>query len=172
MERPFVEFKFSLWVFSLALLFLFWAFMIILAPLVEPPNTIYLGDDGKTVIMDHGKEISKMKTNLARITYKIGDFICHQHASRSFFINGNQMPVCSRCTAIFVTFAITLLIYSFMSFRIPEIVYIVLLIPLMVDGGVQLLTPYESTNLIRAITGAMTGFGSAAIFAVVLKDLG
>ena len=171
MAQQFVKFKFSIWVFGLSLLPLFWAFMIILAPLAEPPNSIYLGDDGKVIILDHTSQILKMKTNLARITYKIGDSVCHQHASRSFFINGNQMPVCARCTAIFISFAFTLLIYSFVSFRIPEIVYMLMLVPLIIDGSIQLITSYESTNLIRAITGAMTGFGSGAIFAVVLREI-
>jgi uncharacterized membrane protein len=32
----------------------------------------------------------------------IGAFICHQRPERSFFVHGQQMPVCARCTGLYV----------------------------------------------------------------------
>ena len=43
---------------------------------------------------------------------------------------------------------------------------VVLLLPLMVDGLVQLLTPYESTNLRRVITGILFGYGFCSLFVI------
>lgn len=40
----------------------------------------------------------------------------------------------------------------------------VMLIPLIVDGFVQLKTPYESTNLRRVITGFFFGYGLCSLF--------
>lgn len=40
-----------------------------------------------------------------------------------------------------------------------------LLLPLVVDGTVQLLTDYESTNLRRLVTGFLFGFGLFTLFA-------
>ena len=37
-----------------------------------------------------------------RVIYYFGDINCHQKYERSFIINGNQMPVCSRDTGIFI----------------------------------------------------------------------
>ncbi len=34
--------------------------------------------------------------------YVVGGIVCHQHSNRSFFISGVQMPVCARCTGIYV----------------------------------------------------------------------
>lgn len=40
----------------------------------------------------------------------------------------------------------------------------VLLIPLVADGFIQLLTPYESTNPRRFVTGLAFGYGFLALF--------
>ena len=42
------------------------------------------------------------------VVYSSGDRLCHQRADRSLFLNGNEMPFCSRCTAIWFGLAIGL----------------------------------------------------------------
>ena len=39
-----------------------------------------------------------------------------------------------------------------------------LLVPMVLDGGLQALTPYESGNLRRLVTGLLFGCGLAALF--------
>lgn len=41
-----------------------------------------------------------------------------------------------------------------------------LMVPLIVDGFCQMLTPYESTNLRRLLTGILFGYGFAALLAI------
>lgn len=41
-----------------------------------------------------------------------------------------------------------------------------LLVPLVVDGAVQLLTAYESTNMRRLITGILFGYGFVSLFLI------
>src|SRR5215510_6838555 len=36
------------------------------------------------------------------LLYPIGALICHQRPERSFFIHGLQLPVCARCTGLYI----------------------------------------------------------------------
>lgn len=38
--------------------------------------------------------------------FPIGTFICHQRPERSFFVHGHQLPVCARCTGLYVGAAV------------------------------------------------------------------
>jgi uncharacterized membrane protein len=41
--------------------------------------------------------------NLAvEFLYAVGSVICHQLPDRSFFIDGRQLPVCARCTGLYL----------------------------------------------------------------------
>ncbi len=39
----------------------------------------------------------------AGATYTAGSLVCHQQEQRSFVIAGRQMPVCARCTGLYVS---------------------------------------------------------------------
>lgn len=47
-----------------------------------------------------------------------------------------------------------------------------LLLPLVVDGGVQLVTRYESTNPRRVLTGLLFGYGLMCIVLITLTVTG
>ena len=48
----------------------------------------------------------------------------------------------------------------------PSILYaLIFLIPMIFDGGIQLLTTYESTNIRRFLTGLFFGYG---LFCLIL----
>src|SRR3954465_2024069 len=34
--------------------------------------------------------------------FPVGHFICHQRPERTFFVHGQQMPVCARCTGLYL----------------------------------------------------------------------
>lgn len=89
-------------------------------------------------------------------------FGCHQRPERSFFIKGKQFPICARCTGELAGLIIGFLGWLFI--QLPSSVYILLLIPMTVDGFIQLLTPYESTNLKRFLTGCLFGYGLISLF--------
>lgn len=42
----------------------------------------------------------------AALMYVAGDRVCHQRPERSFHIAGTQMPVCARCTGLYLSAAI------------------------------------------------------------------
>lgn len=92
--------------------------------------------------------------------------LCHQMPERSYFIFGNQMPVCVRCTGIYFGFLIGTIIYPFIrGLKTREIphrwILILALLPLGIDGFTQLIGLRESTNDLRIITGMFFGMLTA-----------
>ena len=120
------------------------------------------------------------------LVYAFGDINCHQKHDRSWKINENQMPVCARDVGIFMGFIMGSLFFrmrgynrwtvrdSFLSvfdddsiesvylndgrLRLMILFLALGIVPMAMDGFTQLLTVYESTNIIRIITGFMAGF--------------
>lgn len=87
---------------------------------------------------------------------------CHQLPERSFFLFDHKFAVCSRCTGIYFGALITTVIYPLFlkidNKRTPGKGPLILtIIPIALDGGIQLITSYESTNAIRFLTGAIFG---------------
>lgn len=83
---------------------------------------------------------------------------CHQIPERSFFISGYQFPVCARCTGIIVGYIISA-IYTIIFTDLGMVLSLTLLLPMAVDGSLQLFTNYLSNNIKRFITGLLAGFG-------------
>jgi uncharacterized membrane protein len=42
------------------------------------------------------------------VLFLLGHFICHQRPERSFFIGGQQLPVCARCTGLYLGAALAI----------------------------------------------------------------
>lgn len=108
------------------------------------------------------------------IPYILGDMLCHQKPERSFFLNGNQMPFCSRCTAIWVGLAIGLAVMIGYTIELNErfmAIIIMSLIPIGIDGTGQLLGFWESTNLSRVITGLIIGVPVGCAIGVIIDEM-
>ncbi|WP_333651695.1 DUF2085 domain-containing protein [Lacrimispora sp.] len=89
-------------------------------------------------------------------------FGCHCRADRSFFFHGKQFPICARCTGELAGMVILSLTYAI--YRLPVLYAAGFLIPMTLDGGIQLLTKYESTNFRRFFTGIFFGYGFFNLF--------
>jgi len=81
---------------------------------------------------------------------------------------GCKFGVCARCTGMYSGLLIGLLISEiFLQWRIPKIIPFLLILPMILDGGIQtiayIIAPergfYESNNIRRLITGLLFGFG-------------
>lgn len=57
-------------------------------------------------------------------------------------------------------------LFSCFFFRLPAWLSAVFMLPLCVDGLVQLKTSYESTNVKRVVTGFFFGYGLFMLFIV------
>jgi uncharacterized membrane protein len=128
---------------------------------------------GLTVIADNN-DITEIMPFPANIIYTIGDRFCHQQSDRSLFLNGNQMPFCSRCTAIWIGSTIALSIFCFFTVSLDErlILYLIFsLIPLGIDGIGQLFGLWDSTNIIRILTGLIAGIGFGMAIGVLINEI-
>lgn len=89
-------------------------------------------------------------------------FGCHCREDRSFHVHGARLPLCARCTGELAGIILCLLSAPFLL--PPVSLALGLLVPMVLDGGLQALTPYESGNLRRLVTGLLFGYGLAALF--------
>jgi uncharacterized membrane protein len=146
-----------------------WSLGMIIAPLTLPPDSV--NDLTGTVgPMDNQDQIDEMN-GYAKFYYQAGDANCHTIKERSFFINGNQMPFCARDVAIFFGMALGMGIVLFVRFPIKLWWVIGGLIPIGLDGGLQLVTSYESNNLFRVLTGGLAGVVTMLALGFVVHDV-
>jgi uncharacterized membrane protein len=74
---------------------------------------------------------------------------------------GFKMPVCARDFGIYLGSLVGMAL--FLVWRVKPMslwVYGIFILPLLIDGFAQLLTGYESTNMIRLVTGLIAGIAS------------
>lgn len=91
------------------------------------------------------------------VLMKIGARCCHQRPDRSFFFRGYQFPVCARCTGLAIGYLASLFLRQFRALAWQQ--DLLLVIPLILDGGTQYLRMRESTQRKRLLTGILCGVG-------------
>ena len=100
------------------------------------------------------------------LIFQLYSITCHQMPDRSYFLFGHQMAYCERNTAIYGAMAASGIAYSWLRRRdlesLPVGWYVVLILPMAIDGFSQLLGLRESTWLLRGLTGSL--FGVATIW--------
>lgn len=150
----------------------FWILIQFISPLMLPTGSV---EDlsGLTALEDNEDQIKKMDSPWGFI-YSVGDRLCHQKANRSFFINENQMPFCTRCTAIWL--GITIGVGFMLFYKIPldeKFFYLMIIgvIPIGIDGGGQLIGLWESTNVTRVATGLLIGIISGLAIVIIIDEI-
>ena len=88
-------------------------------------------------------------------------FGCHCRADRSFFWHGRQFPICARCTGELV--GMVLAVVSLWFYVPPLWLTLVIMVPMVADGFIQLKTQYESNNVRRFLTGLPFGYSLVAL---------
>lgn len=150
-------------VLALLILSAVWLALVLLSPFLVPSNTL---KDLSGVVGGHENE-SQFK-NLGPVphaVYWLGDAECHQLAIRSYFLNGNQMPFCARDVGLFLGLVVGFFAATFVRWKIPPLLVLLGLVPIAIDGGLQQVTSYESTNPLRILTGLLAGLVLALLFA-------
>ena len=97
--------------------------------------------------------------------YQLLHPICHQYPTRSLWIMDRPFALCSRCFAGYFGFALASALF-FLPLSYPRrfLLGVCLILPGVVDPLVQLLTPYESSNILRVVTGLLGGW---AVFLIL-----
>lgn len=89
-------------------------------------------------------------------------FGCHQLKERSFYFNGHPFPICARCTGQLIGILIYPLIRFFLDLNL--LTSFIMILPLIIDGTLQLKTSYTSNNYKRLITGMCFSVGMLSMF--------
>ncbi|MET1160270.1 MAG: DUF2085 domain-containing protein [Thermoprotei archaeon] len=165
-----------------------WVLSIVVTPFTLPPGTIILGEAGRANYIDYPEIWTKLPLP-QRIVYALGDLICHQKTSRSFIINGNQMPVCSRDLGLYSGALIAYLYLYILEKKKPltyrrlintffkkekklfTALYIALVLPLLIDFTLQYTTSWSSNNYIRLGTGMAFGYANMILFYYLVFEL-
>ncbi|HVT05436.1 MAG TPA: DUF2085 domain-containing protein [Thermoanaerobaculia bacterium] len=87
--------------------------------------------------------------------------LCHGIADRCLTIEGTPMPICARCTGIYVGMLAALIAFALIAplqrMVMPNVVAVLLIVPLALDAVSQAVGVRSSTNPVRLITGLMAG---------------
>ena len=120
--------------------------------------------------------MARGQEHFARPIYDFFSYLCHQLPTRSFYLEGHQFAVCSRCTGmyagIFLGFLFYPLIRSFKRRDAPAFFWLVIgMLPAVIDFALGYLNIWENTHLSRFITGAIFGAVAATFILAGLLDL-
>lgn len=80
-------------------------------------------------------------------------FGCHQKCNRSFKVFNRHVVICARCSGIYIGILLSPALLYFTD--LPFYVYILLSIPLIIDGALQHFKHIKSTNLRRFVSGIL-----------------
>ena len=158
--------------FAFFICYILWVLLLFLAPVVLPFGSV-TDLSGVVGIQDNDAVINKLSFPWNGV-YSIGDRLCHQKPERSLFINGNEMPFCTRCTAIWLGLAVGLGFMVFFTIELDEKFFyaiVISLVPLGVDGIGQLFGFWESTNIVRILTGIPAGIICGVALGIIVDEI-
>lgn len=96
---------------------------------------------------------------------RMGSAVCHQMAERSFLWGNGTMPLCARCTGIYIGVFFALCFFLWKKrlegnrpFSAKQIFWMLLcIIPMAADGFCSYIGLWESNQLLRVLTGSLIG---------------
>ncbi|GAC1404929.1 MAG: hypothetical protein NVSMB56_19440 [Pyrinomonadaceae bacterium] len=102
--------------------------------------------------------------NIYRALMMFGSIVCHQRAERSPHLLGVQLPLCWRCSGIFIGSCV-LIFWLIVYKKLPRLrlsLILALLMPL--DVFTAMIGMWHGDNTVRYVTGALWGiFGTSLI---------
>ena len=159
-------------IFVFFLLFLIWVLLQFLAPLVLPTGSV--ADLSGVVGFSDNEDVLRNMSFPWDVVYSSGDRLCHQIADRSLFLNGNEMPYCTRCTGIWIGIMLGLGLMVFYTMELQEkfVLAILLgLVPIGIDGVGQLFGLWTSINPVRFITGLLAGSVCGVAIGAIIDEI-
>ena len=146
-----------------------WLSLLLFSPYMIENGTT--GDLSGVVGKYDNKNVINDMNIVAKSIYYLGDLNCHQLSHRSYAYNDNQMSFCARDTGIFVGLVLGFTYASRKKIILTLPLVIAALIPIGLDGTIQLLTDYESTNPKRLVTGLIAGIATGIAIKIIADSL-
>jgi uncharacterized membrane protein len=117
------------------------------------------------------------------VVYVAAGHVCHQHPERSFHLDGHRMPVCARCTGLYLAAPLGLAGMLFMrrrdgaddrTYRRWRVAIVAAAVPTVISVGLEWIGgPGLSSNISRALTALPLGAAlAAAVGAAVIGHFG
>ena len=100
---------------------------------------------------------------IAKPLFYMLHYVCAQIPSHSFYIFGHQLGLCERNFTIYTAMFLGSLAFVLTKKRLPGIpwwVWILMILPMALDGTTQMFGLRESTWYLRMITGTLFGLGN------------
>jgi uncharacterized membrane protein len=101
----------------------------------------------------------------AAAVYAAGARVCHQRPDRCFWIDGRPMPVCARCTGLYVSAAVAAPLAIFLaaglSVRRARLLVALAALPTLLTWGLEYAGLAQPSNLARALAAMPLGFAAA-----------
>ena len=120
---------------------------------------------------------------LGEFIFTVGSLICHQRPDRSFFVMGQQLPVCARCTGLYLSGAAGLVAWTGVKIargwrpialdpRRAVRLLVIAAMPTALSLASGTLGVWDGANLTRALIAVPLGATAGAIVAAAAtKDL-
>ena len=120
---------------------------------------------------------------ISEFIFAVGGLICHQRPERSFFINGHQLPVCARCTGLYLSGGIGLAAWIAVKAarrwrsitidpRLAARIFLISALPTAISLATGALGVWDGSNVTRAVLALPLGVSAGAIVAAAaVKDL-
>jgi len=117
------------------------------------------------------------------LIFLVGSVVCHQIPERSFYWAGHQLPVCARCTGLYVSGTVGLIAWLAVKTarrwrpiaidpRAALRVLVIAAIPTALSLATGLLSVWNGSNVTRAVLAIpLGGVAGAIVAAVGTKDL-
>lgn len=90
-------------------------------------------------------------------------YVCAQVPSHSFYLYGHQFGLCARNLSIYASMFLGCLAFVLSKKRLPGIpwwIWVLMMLPMALDGTTQLFGLRESTWELRVLTGTLFGLGN------------
>jgi uncharacterized membrane protein len=120
---------------------------------------------------------SAWRAAFAYLVYMAGSFICHQRPERSFALFGVPLPVCARCTGIYVGAAMMGLAMTVRESRgrlrvggEPRVLLAAAAVPTVATLVYEWTSGVMPSHSIRAATGSLLGAAVAFIICTQTRD--
>lgn len=105
--------------------------------------------------------------------YALGALVCHQIPERSFHLGSVQLPVCARCTGLYVGgivgLAAWLLVRQRLRATTARYAIVIGALPTLVTVGTAMLGWWDPNNVWRALSAAPLGVTVGVVVAAVLS---
>jgi uncharacterized membrane protein len=115
-------------------------------------------------------------SSLSTPLYHFFGYLCHQIPGRSFFIEGEQFGVCSRCFGVYLGLVVGFLVYPLWRSvgelePLPKFWLFLSLVPISIDWSLTIFHIWENTHLSRFLTGLILGIACATYIVPAIVEI-